>query len=101
LVIANSAMLTGHAIIMLWLTQTRLGGFGAAGMLATLVKLIVAASVMGGVVYAITLIVSSIVIQVVAAAMIGGLVYLVLLRVLRVPEVERVWQMLRARARRS
>jgi putative peptidoglycan lipid II flippase len=47
LVIANSAQLTSHALLMLWFTRTRLGGFGRAGVIATLVKTSAASCVMG------------------------------------------------------
>lgn len=93
LVIANSAMLTGHALIMLWLTQTRLGGFGASAMMATTLKIIFASIAMGAVVFVIAGMVKTIWLQVIASMMVGGAVYIVLLRLLRVREVERVWQM--------
>ncbi|MCX7841069.1 MAG: hypothetical protein N2559_16660, partial [Anaerolineae bacterium] len=46
LVIANSAMLTGHALTMLTLTRARLGGLGGQGVLALTIKVLIASSVM-------------------------------------------------------
>lgn len=46
LVVANSAQLTGHAFLMLWLLQTRLGGLGGQGMIGAGAKILGAAVVM-------------------------------------------------------
>jgi putative peptidoglycan lipid II flippase len=100
LVIANSAMLTGHALMMLWLTQTRLGGFGRSEMIATTLKLIVASMAMGAVVFVVEGWIGSILLKVIVSTMLAGLVYVVLLWLLRVREAERVWQMMLARVGR-
>ncbi len=47
LVLANSAQLIAHALTMLLLVQTRLGGLGGQAMGATIFKIIFAAGVMG------------------------------------------------------
>lgn len=100
LVIANSAMLTGHALIMLWLTQTRLGGFGQSQMVLTTAKMSVASLAMGLVILGVAPFISSVAIQVIVCAVIAGLVYGGLLIVLRVQEIAQVWKMVRARIRR-
>lgn len=100
LVIANSAMLTGHALIMLWLTRTRLGGFGQSEMLATTIKIIIASMAMSAAVLVIEGLMDSILLQVVLSATMGGAIYLAMLWLLRVREAERVWQRVLARIRR-
>ncbi|MBM3129533.1 MAG: murein biosynthesis integral membrane protein MurJ [Chloroflexi bacterium] len=100
LVIANSAMLTGHALMMLWLTHTRLGGFGRQGMIALTIKVIVASIAMGAVVFLIARIFDSVLWQVLASTLAAGAVYIALLRVLRVREAARVWDIVLARVRR-
>lgn len=101
LVFANSMMLTGHALLMLGFTQTRLGGFGRSEMLATTAKIIVASMVMGTSVFLIEGLLNSILFKVVVSALVGGLIYVALLWLLRVREADRVWQMIRARMRRG
>lgn len=100
LVIANSAMLTGHALIMLVLTRVRLGGWDGQGVLALTLKVLVASSVMGAVVFFVAQIFEAVLWQVGIAILVGGAVYVALLRLLRVHEAERAWQMVRARVRR-
>lgn len=100
LVIANSAMLTGHALIMLWLTRTQLGGLGQANLISTLMKILFASLSMGAVVFVIAGVMKTIWLQVIASMIGGGGTYLVLLRLLRVHEMERVWQMVLARMRK-
>ncbi|MCI0475583.1 MAG: polysaccharide biosynthesis C-terminal domain-containing protein, partial [Anaerolineales bacterium] len=100
LVIANSAMLMGHALVMLWLTHTRLGGFGRQGMIALTIKVIVASAAMGAVAFLVAQIFDSIVWQVLASAIVAGAVYLALLWLLRVREAARVWEIVLARVRR-
>jgi putative peptidoglycan lipid II flippase len=97
LVTANSAMLTGHALIMLALTRARLGGLGGQGVLALTIKVLVASSAMCVVVFFIAQSFDSILLQVFIAIFAGGAVYIALLRVLRVREVMRVWEMVLAR----
>jgi len=100
LVIANSAMLTGHALIMLGLTRARLGGLGGQGVLALTIKVLVASGAMGAVVFGVARLFDSIVWQVFAAIFAGGATYLALLRALRVHEAARVWEIVLARVRR-
>ena len=97
LVIANSAMLTGHALIMLWLTHTRLGGFGRQGMIALSLKVIVASVAMGAVTFIVAQKFDSILWQVLASTIAAGAVYIALLRLLRVREAARVWEIVLAR----
>ncbi|HEX9075995.1 MAG TPA: lipid II flippase MurJ, partial [Anaerolineae bacterium] len=100
LVLANSAQLTGHALIMLWLTRTRLGGFGAGGggVLETLLKAGLASVLMGLVAFAVESAAGPIWLKVVAPAVAGGAVFVVLIWLLRVREAQRVWEMARVRA---
>jgi putative peptidoglycan lipid II flippase len=100
LVIANSAMLTGHALVMLALTHKRLGGFGEQGVIALTIKVIGASIAMGAVVFFIAQKFDSILWQVFASTIVAGAVYIALLRVLRVREAARVWEMVLARVRR-
>jgi putative peptidoglycan lipid II flippase len=102
LVIANSAQLTGHALIMLWLTQTRLGGLGRQGVVALLAKSLLASAAMGAIAFAALSALghASHLWQVVVPAAAAGVVYVVLLRLLRVREAERAWQIVLARVRR-
>ncbi len=102
LVLANSAQLTGHALIMLWLTQTRLGGLGRQGVLALVVKVLVGSAAMGATAFLAlgALGNASHLWQVIGPTAAAGVVYIVLLWLLRVREAERVWQMVLARVRR-
>ncbi len=99
LVIANSAMLAGHALIMLWLTQTRLGGLGERGVIAMTAKVLVASMAMGVVAFVIEPLVGSTLLKVIAPTIAAGAVYVGLLWLLRVQEAERAWTMVFARAR--
>ncbi|MEW5719785.1 MAG: murein biosynthesis integral membrane protein MurJ [Chloroflexota bacterium] len=101
LVIANSAMLTGHALLMLWLTRTRLGGFGRQGMIVMTSKVIIASAAMGAVAFLVAQTFDSILWQVLASAVAAGAVYLALLRLLRVREAARVWELALARIQRQ
>ena len=99
LVLANSAMLTAHALIMLWLTRTRLGGFGQAEMIATTIKIVFASMAMGVTVFVVEGLTNSILLQVIVSTMVAGAEYIVLLRLLRVREVEQVWRLIVSRIR--
>lgn len=99
LVLANSAMLTGHALMMLWLTHTRLGGFGQTEMLATTTRILIASMTMGVIVFVIAGMLSSIMLQVIVSALVAVGVYIVMVWLLRIREAERVWQMMLARLR--
>lgn len=103
LVIANSAMLTGHALLMLWFTRTRLGGLGGQGVVALTIKVMLASGVMGAVALAMfnALVNVAIVWQVIVPTIAAGAVYVALLRVLRVREAEHVWTMVWSRLKRG
>lgn len=102
LVIANSAQLAGHAVIMLWLTQTRLGGLARQGLVALLAKTLLASAAMGAVAFVTVGALGNVshLWQVVGPTATAGAVYIALLWLLRVREAERVWQMVLARVRR-
>lgn len=100
LVIANSAMLTGHALVMLALTRARLGGLGGQGVLALTIKVLVASSVMSAVAFFAAQMFDAVLWQVLVAIVAGGVVYIALLYLLRVHEAERVWHIILARVRR-
>jgi putative peptidoglycan lipid II flippase len=103
LVIANSAQLTGHALLMLWLTQTWLGGIGRQGVFTLTAKTLIASVAMALVAFAIIGAIESTVgsnlLKVVVPTAAAGVVYIALLRVLRVREADWVWQMVWARVR--
>ncbi|MCL4393402.1 MAG: murein biosynthesis integral membrane protein MurJ [Chloroflexi bacterium] len=102
LVLANTAQLTGHALIMLWLTRVRLGGLERRSVSTLLVKTLSACAIMGVVACAIAtgLETAGRFWQVLLPAVTAGAVYLALLRLFRVREAERVWQMALSRVRR-
>ncbi len=100
LVIANSAMLTAHALVMLALTRAHLGGLGGQGVLTLTLKALVASSVMGVVVFFVAQVFDVRVWQVGGAILAGGAVYLALLWLLRVHEAARLWDIVLARLRR-
>ncbi len=102
LVIANSAMLAGHAVAMLWFTRTRLGGLDGRALGDTALKIALAAGAMGVIAQATLNALSGGALwwQVLAPTCVAGVAYVALLRVLRVREVERVWQIVVARVRR-
>ncbi len=101
LVIANSAQLTGHALFMLWLTHSRLGGFGESAMFATTAKILLASILMGAAAFgSLAILPNSNVLRVIVPAIIAGVIYLALLWLLRVREVDRLVQIVLARVRR-
>jgi putative peptidoglycan lipid II flippase len=102
LVLANSAQLAGHALVMLFFAQTRLGGLGGEGLGGTAVKMAAAGVAMGVVMFMIpTLGVSSgfmgEALNVLVPAVIGGVVYVLALKLLRVRELDQLWGVLRRR----
>lgn len=104
LVLANSAQLAAHALVMLILTQTRLGGIGGEAVGITTVKLVGAAAVMGAVMsFLPTLDLGtgfwSNALYVLVPALVGGVVYILLLKLLRVRELEQLWGVLRRRGK--
>ncbi len=93
LVLGNSTMWTGHALIMLWLARARLGGWGAQGIIALTAKTALASAAMG---FAACLALgwlerAAVVWQVLAPIVVASAAYIALLRVLRVREAEAVW----------
>ncbi len=108
LVIANSAQLTGHALIMLWLTQTRLGGLRGQGVIALTAKTFAASAAMGAAAFAVLGVIEKFgasnaigarVLSVVVPTAAAVIAYMVLLSVLRVREGNQVWQMIWSRLR--
>jgi putative peptidoglycan lipid II flippase len=103
LVLANSAQLTGHALIMLYLTKTRLGGLTGQGFGAMLAKVAVAISAMAIVVFMISTngFESAGIFAPAARVLLPGtpgvIIYLLGLRVLRVREAEELWSQVRLR----
>lgn len=100
LVIANSAQLTSHALIMLWLTQTRLGGFGRAGIGAMTLKIIAASAGMGVLAYFVLGVVEVIsidAVNVIVPAIASLVAYAMFLRILRVHEAQQIWAMVSMR----
>lgn len=100
LVLANSAQLAGHALVMLWLTKIRLGGIGGEGVGATTLKVVAAGAVMGVVMWFVPQVslaggIVDEVSHVVLPAAGGGIVYVAMLKFLRVSELEQVIGMLR------
>ncbi len=101
LVTANSAMWLGHALIMLLLTQKRLGGFGRQRMLATTGKIVFASAAMGLIAFGVELAMPIAWLKVVIPALVGAIVYAGLLWLLRVREAERIGQMVWSRVRKG
>lgn len=100
LVIANSAQLTSHALLMLWFTRTRLGGFHGTGLGKMIVKVIAASAAMGVLAYFVLGAVGFIALSVVSVIVPGFMAiiaYAALLRILRVREAEQVWEILASR----
>lgn len=105
LVIANSAQLTSHALLMLWFTRTRLGGFGQAGLTAMLSKTIAASCAMGLVAYFVLGAsrdvwgggVPASVMSVILPGLASMLAYIALLKMLRVQEADKLWEMVSVR----
>ncbi|HZQ05702.1 MAG TPA: murein biosynthesis integral membrane protein MurJ [Anaerolineae bacterium] len=105
LVLANSAQLTGHALVMLWLTQTHLHGLGGERLGRTAVKLLLSAAAMGAVMFLLPtwnlsagMIATSV--RVIVPALVGAGVYIVALKVLRVREAGQLGEVVKSRLRR-
>lgn len=108
LVIANSAQLSAHAMIMLWLTQTRLGGLRGQGVITLAAKTFAASVAMGAIAFAVLGVIeyfgtsnalSARVLKVIVPTVAAVIAYIVLLSVLRVREGHQVWQMIWSRLR--
>jgi peptidoglycan biosynthesis protein MviN/MurJ (putative lipid II flippase) len=87
---------------MLWLTRLRLGGLGRQGVSTLVVKTLCACAIMGAVAFALAgrLETTNRIVQVLVPAAVAAGVYVVLLRLFRVREAERVWQLAVSRVRR-
>lgn len=106
LVLANSAQLAGHALVMLWLTKKRLGGLGGEGVGGTTVKVLVAGAAMGGLMWVMPTLNAfsgflGEALHVLIPAALGGIVYVVILKLLRVKELDQVLGILQRRGRVS
>ncbi|MBI4670144.1 MAG: murein biosynthesis integral membrane protein MurJ [Chloroflexi bacterium] len=106
LVLANSAQLAGHAVVMLWFTRTRLGGIGGEGVGTTTLKLLLASAAMGAAMFFVPPLdfASGVVLEigrVLVPALLGGIVYVIVLKVLRVRELDQLVGVLQRRARRG
>jgi putative peptidoglycan lipid II flippase len=97
LVVANSAQLMGHALIMLWLTQTSLADLISQGLAKFLIKILLASAAMGTLVFTIKRIIEPVWLQVIASAGVGAAAFVLLLWLLRVQEAKVIWQMVRDR----
>ncbi len=106
LVLANSSQLTGHALVMLYLTKTRLGGLGGHGVATVTLKVIATASAMGAVLVLLSTFdikdagLLAKLTQVIFPTAVALVVYTVGLRLLRVREVDELWGMVRRRVAR-
>jgi putative peptidoglycan lipid II flippase len=97
LVLANSAQLMGHALIMLWLTQTSLADLIGQGLAYFVSKVLLASAAMGVLVFAVERVIGPVWLKVVAPAGVGAAAFVVLLWLLRVQEAQVIWQMVRER----
>jgi putative peptidoglycan lipid II flippase len=106
LVLANSAQLAGHALIMLWFTRTRLGGLGGEGLGRATLKLLLASALMG----AAMLLLSAMefgsglmqeLLRVAIPSAVGAAVYILALKILRVREADQIFTLARQRLRRA
>lgn len=107
LVLANSAQLTAHALIMIYLTQTRLGGLAGQGLGTSILKvagttvvmaaalILLSAFELPGTGFAVKTV------RVVLPAGIALLVYVAGLRVLRVKEAKVLWERVSSRLARG
>ena len=105
LVLANSAQLAGHALVMLFLMQTRLGGIGGEQVGMTTLKVLGASAVMGAVMFFVPKLslaneFLSESLRVVFPAVVGASVYVVCLKLLRVREADQIVGVVRKRVRR-
>jgi putative peptidoglycan lipid II flippase len=106
LVLANSAQLAGHALVMLWFTRTRLGGLGGEGVGTTTLKLLAASGVMSVVMFSLPALnvftgLAQEFLLVLVPALLGGIVYVIVLKLLRVRELDQLAGVFRGRLRRK
>ncbi len=97
LVVANSAQLTGHALIMLWLTHTRLGDIWRRGLASFLFRVSLASTAMGVLAFLTEGALGPVWLKVLAPVAVGGAAFAVLLWVLRVEEARMILQLVRSR----
>jgi putative peptidoglycan lipid II flippase len=103
LVLANSAQLTGHALVMLYLTQKRLGGVGGQGLGTVTLKVMATAITMGAVLALLSAIdlgdAGSFIklTRVIFPAAVAFVVYVAGLKVLRVREANELWGIVKRR----
>jgi peptidoglycan biosynthesis protein MviN/MurJ (putative lipid II flippase) len=99
LILANGAQLAGHAAVMVWLFERRIGTLRGYGIGRTLIRSLLASAVMGGIVHGIGLAIERLApaggrvlwaSTVLAGGAIGLGVYLASCALLKVREVERV-----------
>ncbi len=93
LVLANSAQLTGHALIMLWLTQTRLCDLLGQGIVPFAFKILIASAAMGVLAFVTQAAFGPTWLRVIGSATIGAAAFVALLWLLRVQEARLIWQM--------
>lgn len=103
LVIANSGQLAAHALVMLYLTQTRLGGIRGVGLTQTLIKVVLATGAMGVVLVGLQFLnwdafgIFTNLAQVLISLGIACFTYTIAIRFLRVREAQQIWGQLRGR----
>jgi peptidoglycan biosynthesis protein MviN/MurJ (putative lipid II flippase) len=104
LILANGAQLTGHAAVMIWLFERRMGTLRGYGIGQTFARSLLASAVMGGLVYGIGLTIERLAptagrigwaITVLAGGAIGLGIYLALCALLKVREVELIHRLVR------
>ncbi len=105
LVLANSAQLAGHALLMLWFTRTRLGGLGGEDLGIMTLKLLLASALMGAVMFLLPTVewgggLTQEFLRVALPAALGAAAYIVGLKILRVREADQIFAMARNRLRR-
>ncbi|OQY84349.1 MAG: murein biosynthesis integral membrane protein MurJ [Chloroflexi bacterium UTCFX4] len=106
LVLANSAQLAGHALLMVWFTRTRLGGLAGEGLGVTTLKALLASALMGLAMFVLPMIElgSGLVQEILRVALptaIGAAVYIAALKILRVREADQIFILARQRLRRA
>ena len=98
LVLANSAQLAAHALVMLYLTQTRLSGIQGEGLGMTFGKVIIATGVMGLVLFSLQFVnwdifgLLSGLLQVLLSLGIALMTYGIAIKYLKVREAQQIWR---------
>lgn len=106
LVLANSAQLSAHALVMFFLVQTRLGGLGGEGLASTTLKVMVAGVIMGAAIFFLPMVnlgegILSEIIRFFSPAFVGGIAYGIVLKILRVREADQIVGIVRQRVQRD